>query len=215
MTGPNNPKGPGGPPSHHEEFEAYLATLPPAYGRKLLFSEKCGLAYALRRGERHAVAAQAFGLSAATVSMLARCLQPASRHYRDVWNEFRALGEEAFRDRYYPPELHFRLKRIRLGLTHLPGGEADIAPARKGPDPRAAKYAGPFTLPDGTTGAVSLQPGGWAFKLDGEPGFRGAECLRGAVDFEPFASSSTAFDGAHEFWGYESPRAKPGRKPTK
>jgi hypothetical protein len=215
------------PQNHHEEFKEYLATLPPVYGRKLLFSEQCGLAYALSKGERADVVAEAFNLSHATVSQLARCLQPHGKAYRDVYENFKELGEEHFRDTWYSEELHFRLKRVRLGLTHLSPDGDDVAPKQSGPDPRAAKYAfenfGPVTV-DGDEWRIDLSPNpdlppGWYFgpcdgkeRADPASVHYGAERVRGAEGHEPFNSSSLAFDAIWAINGYDSPRAKPGRK---
>jgi hypothetical protein len=213
--------------NRHEEFMDYLATLPPVYGRKLLFSEKCGLAYALSKGERADVVAEAFNLSHATISQLARCLQPHGKAYRDVWADYQARGEENFRDTWYSEELHFRLKRVRLGLTHLAPDTDDIAPKQSGPDPRAAKYAfvnfGPVTI-EGEEWRIDWSPiadwpTGWYFgpcdgkeRADPASAYYGAERVRGAEGHEPFNSSSLAFDGIWTINGYESPRPKPGRK---
>lgn len=227
MSDTSKPDRPEGPLNHHEEFAQYLQTLPPVYGRKLLFSEQCGLAYALSKGERHDIVAEAFNLSLATVSALARCLQSHTKAYRDVWAEYRDRGEDNFRDTYYSEELHFRLKRVRLGLTHLAPDSDDIAPKQTGPDPRAAKYAfenfGPVTI-DGDEWRIDLSPiptlpPGWYFgpcdgkeRTDLASVYYGEERVYGRVDPEPFTSSSLAFDGIYSVNGYDSPRPKPGRK---
>lgn len=202
---------------HRQELEQWAASAPPIYGRKLTFSEKCGIAYFLAKNvdKAHATVAKAFNLSVSTVSMLANALDPNGKRYRDVWAAFYELGEETFADRYYTPDLHFRLKRVRLELTHLADGQ-DVAPKQSGPDPRAAKYQGEHVLPDNSQWAIALHEGeelprGWYFRLlpDGPP--HGAERVRGALGHEPFRTSSDAFDAVYEINGYDSPRPKPGR----
>lgn len=207
----NSSPWPEGPPSN-EEMDEFLNSMPPRYTRKLTFSEQCGLAYALANKLKHAIVAKAFGLSRATVSHLANCLERNGRHYPQVRAEYQALGAEAFKLKYYAP-LHWRLKRTKLDLNHLPGGEDDIArPA--GSDPRAAKYAGPITLDDGTRWEIvwRSEPLGWAIhNLDLPDIWHGAEWIPGNEDFEPFRTSSAAYDAVHYCNGYESPRPKPGR----
>ena len=205
---------PGGPCNSKAALDEKANYSQPQYGRKLTFSEKCGLAIALRTVP-HKPVREAFNLSRATVSLLAHALEPGRNHYREIREQFELMGEDAFRERYYTPELHFRLKRVLRELTHLPGGETDLAPRTFGFDPRAKKYEGWHTLPDGmrfhVSKPVTVERLGWYFKLDADNTWRGAESERGAADLEPFRTSSEAFDAAHKFWGYESPRPKPGR----
>jgi hypothetical protein len=199
-----------------EELAKWASENPPIYGRKLSFSEKCGIAYALRSGGvTHKDVREAFNLSAATVSLLASALTSDSRRYRDVWAEFENKGAEAFAAEHYEP-LHMRFKRVRL-KTHLT--EGDVAPKQKGPDPRARKYKGEHTLPDNSLWLITDElngaplPYGWYFTSleTNEKLWRGAERLRGAEGHEPFQTSAEAFDGLYEINGYESPRPKPGR----
>jgi hypothetical protein len=203
-----------------EELAQWARDNPPLYGRKLSFPEKCGIAYALRsKGVTHDNVRDAFNLSRATVSLLAGALNPEGTRYRDVWNAFYELGEEAFGEKYYNP-LHMRFKRVRLQLTHLTEGQ-DVAPKQSGPDPRARKYAGLHTLPDNSRWMIDELvnapplPRGWYFALtDGdEMIWHGEERVRGANGHEPFRTSADAFDGLYEINGYadQNPRPKPGR----
>src|SRR3974390_3345826 len=106
-----------------------------AYGRKLKFSEKCGILAALVQGARHQVIMKAFGLSRATVSQLATCLNKGAYRYADVAREYHNFGAEEFRKRYYTEELHWRLMRVRNELPK-PG---DVV--GRSPDPRASKFS--------------------------------------------------------------------------
>jgi hypothetical protein len=200
-----------------DEFEAYLKTLPPKYGRKLSFEDKCGAAYALLKGERAEVIAKAFALSRATTSMLANALKPNGRAYRDVWREFYRLGEDAFAKTYYLP-MHGRLARIRLELVHIaePG---DVAPRSFGPDPRADKYSyanvGLIEIPDNTRWRIDWTGDGWRIACPEQGVVWGADQIDGATDNpRPFRTSAEAFDGIYTLNGYadQNPRPKPGRR---
>lgn len=217
--------------NHLEELEKWAATQPPQYGRKLLFSEKCGIAYALkRRAVRHDIVAKAFGLSPATVSQLARCLQPTFKHYRDVYREFFRLGEMAFAEKYYTREIHFRFRRILLAMQD-PEGRQDIAPKQSGPDRRAEKYAtqdwrkeqDALTLPDNSHWIIGWRSddatdwgAGWYFwpwSAPGEPQdcFGRKRAIGYSEEDEPFRTSAEAFDALYYMNGYPSPRPRPGR----
>jgi hypothetical protein len=206
-------------PSPEAELTAYLENLPPRYARKLNFSEKCGLAYALHRGERAKVPMQAFNLSRATCSLLANALKPGRRHYPEIRQEYERLGHELFVERYYTRELNFRLKRVRDTLIAMPGGELDVAPKQTGPDPRAAKYSravhGVIELPDNSQWAITNDDNPWFFYSLERPGtLRGQEWLEGRDEPKiPFRTSAAAFDGLYEFTQWPNPRAKPGRPP--
>jgi hypothetical protein len=230
MTTDENPNGPEAQ-NPRVELAQWAKDNPPLYGRKLSFSEKCGIAYALHSGGvMHKDVREAFNLSPATVSLLANALGPDGRRYRDVWEEFEALGEDAFAEKHYFP-LHMRFKRVRA-KTHLAAG--DIAPKQTGPDPRAQKYAGEQILPDGSRWQIFYsddtgdKPRGYYFTelpegvhlTPGKGGVTdrglktyGAEALRGALTPEPFRTSADAFDGLYEINGYSNlnPRPKPGR----
>jgi hypothetical protein len=202
--------------NHLEEFEAYLRTLPPVYGRRLTFAERCGLAFALRKGARAAHVAEAFALSRATVSWLAHCLQPGQKHYRDVWEEYQRLGGEAFQKLYFLPHIVYRLKRVELSLTHLTDGQ-DIAPKAFGPDPRADKYAyanvGLIEIPDNTRWRIDWIGDGWRIACPEQGVVWGLDRVDGATDNpRPFRTSAEAFDGIYTLNGYENPRPKPGRR---
>ena len=215
MTTPNAP-------DHIAELTDYVRTLPPAYGRKLVFSQKCGLAFALKAGMPPWVIEEAFGLSRTGISYLKTCLDDRDRkpsHYGDVWAEYCALGDERFRIKYYTSELHSRLRRI---WTKTPAA-GDLAVKRGGSNPHALKYSfenfGPIDI-DGVDWGVFHEgdPPGWYCRAlnprEGYKNFIGLHSLHGREDHEPFASSSLAFDGLHDFHGYLSPRAKPGRRKT-
>ena len=162
-----------GPFSPKEALEEFTKNAPPKYGRKLTLSEKCGLAIALRSVPQLAVR-KAFNLSRATVSMLAHALEPGRPHYQEIREQFVLLGEDAFREQYYTRELHFRLKRVKLRIIDenfpdLPGSETDYAPRTFGPDPRAVKYQGKFTMEDGSrweVGKPEIEPRGWYFRSE-------------------------------------------------
>lgn len=216
-------------------MEELAALRPPHYGRKLTLSEKCGIAYALAKG---VVAAQdvreAFGLSRATVSLLAHALTTGKR-YQDVRNAYEKMGENAFKTTYYTSELNFRLRRIAIKrqhpeITKIPGDEFDTAAKPFGSDINAAKYAyenfGPVLIDQAPDEAWRIDwltienTHGWFFRscdpnLPHEP--RGAphgqEFLEGANDPHPFRLSANAYDGVWSSNGLESPRPKPGRKP--
>jgi hypothetical protein len=208
MATDENPNGPEAQ-NPREELAQWAKDNPPLYGRKLSFSEKCGIAYALHSGGvMHKDVREAFNLSPATVSLLANALHLDGKRYRDVREEFEALGEEAFAEKHYFP-LHMRFKRVRAKILV----EGDIAPKQIGPDPRARKYEGEHVLPDNSTWRVFFADRGWWFaELDGEKTY-GAEALRGALGHEPFRTSAEAFDGVYEINGYGNvnPRPKPGR----
>jgi hypothetical protein len=216
--------------SHFEELDEWLLNEPPRYGRKLTFSEKCGIASALKKGVSHTVVAKAFNLSRATVSLLANCLQPGAKHYPDVYRELQTIGPQRFHEKHYTREMHYRLKRVRDGLIQLDENQTDIAPGQPGPDPRATKYAGEFLLPDNSSWKIFFRPSddnhiptGWYFMMlaaDGHPPlgiteFHGAERIRGADGHEPFRTSADAFDGLYAVNGWPNPRPKPGRPKNK
>jgi hypothetical protein len=230
MTKDEDPEGPKAL-SPREELAQWAKDNPPLYGRKLSFSEKCGIAYALHSGGvTPKDVREAFNLSAATVSMIAGALEPDGKRYRDVRLEFEALGDEAFGEKYYSP-LHMRFKRVRM-KTHL--AEGDIAPKQTGPDPRAQKYVGEQILPDNSRWQIFYsddtgdKPRGYYFTelpegvhlTPGKGGVTdrglktyGAESLVGHVDLKPFRTSADAFDAIYEINGYSNvnPRPKPGR----
>jgi hypothetical protein len=232
-----NPQGPGGPFDPRAALAELAGDTFTRYARKLSFSERCGLAYALRTVS-HETVRQAFNLSRATVSQLAQALKPGRGHYTDVWREWELMSEEAFVAKHYTRELHFRLKRVDQGLTHLPGAELDIAP-KLGGDPRATKYAywryGVITLPDGSRWRIDWGPMrhdpnrdlGWWFTRAGPDDEKGtclpegqpfgAESLLGLVEQKPFRTSADTLDGLYELNGYsdQNPRPKPGRPKIK
>lgn len=221
----------------NDEVDAFFASLPPKRARKLSFSEQCGLAYALSNLFPNAVVIKSFGLSPATVSHLGNCLKANSKHYPAVRAEYESLGAVMFKEKHYLP-LHWRLTRTDLGLNHLPGGEADIAHA-SGPDPRATKYSfdvfGCFEAGASLQGDVywwridwrtGLELPGWYFSPCTATGDKPIEWAGKAVtdwpiygqnfpvgDLVPFATSAKAYDAAFAAAGFDSPRAKPGRKP--
>jgi hypothetical protein len=110
-----------------------------AYGRRLKFSERCNVMAALVEGARHVLIMKAFGLSRATVSQIATALNQGSQRYADVAREYRNLGPEEFRRRYYTEDLHWRLRRV-ANEAPAPG---DIAVTHIGPDRRASKFSYP------------------------------------------------------------------------
>lgn len=184
-------------------------------GRKLTFSEQCAIAWALKvRTFKTATIRAAFNLTPATISWLRNSLEPDRIHYRNVREEYVRLGPERFEEKYYTRDLHFRFKRIELGLEHLDENKTDRAPRPTGPNPNATKYAGVHTLEDGSQWEVfwSDNPLGWWFsRPEKNARLFGREAITGKEDYEPFMRSEDAFDGLHEFNGYESPRPKPGR----
>lgn len=200
---------PGGPLNHHEELAKWAAAAPNPRGRKLTFSEKCGIAWALKtKGVNASTVAKAFNLSGATVSWLNHCLQPDRPHYADVWREYQGLGPDAFALKHYTPDLAGRLRRVKLKLYDLDENQTDIAPRTFGPDPSADKYAGPLTI-DGQYFEIILREDGWLLLHDGVE--HGAEWLLRAEGRKPFRFSWDAYDAAYELMAVENPRVKPGR----
>jgi len=225
--------------------------------RKLSFSEKCGAFAALYGGAHNNVVARAFNVTPTTVSLLACCLRddpdpdrkrllydphnpnrkipggyrlssPSRKaHYRDVAAEFRALGEQAFNDKYYRP-IHDRLMAARREVKAK-------APRvmYTGSNPAAGKYA--FN----NFGVISPSPSdpdmhfrvdwwrfaqtektGWYFgecrddgkKLDeNEPVQPHGDSNSNDPDDLPFRTSALACDAAYAWAGEESPRPRPGR----
>lgn len=197
-----------GPSNHHEAFEEYLRGLPNPRGRKLSFSDKCGIAYALHRGEKITVICEAFALSRATASNLRHALEPGRKHYGDVRAELERLGQEPFKEKYFTLEFNMRLQRVRRGLTHLDETGRDLAPRTFGPDQYAKKYAGEHTLEDGSIWHVDWRPEGWRIK----PVHPEAQDYWGEErGITPCRTSAEAFDLIYELNGWPTPRPKPGR----
>jgi hypothetical protein len=198
-----------------------------AWGRKLKFSEKCGILAALAQGAPHRILMQAFDLSSATVSQISTCLNQGSQRYVDVAREWNNLGQEEFRRRYYPEELHWRLMRIK---SEAPG-PGDIVNAVKGPRKRASKYSFENY---GVVSVTTRYHETWHWRIDwlkpkpeSPEGWYCGQCHddRGTHDKlwrgrslteqenedllpepQPFRTSSLAFDYVHEFYGVTSPR---------
>lgn len=149
-----------------EEFnpKAALAQLLdglPTPGRGISFNEKCAALCCLRGLTPRPVVMKAFGLTAATASYLANCVElpalssvippsendrplvhpperrgpkkrVASTRYADVASEFERLGEDEFMRIYYTDEVHTRLMEAK----HLGMGKERTA------NRKADKYAG-------------------------------------------------------------------------
>jgi hypothetical protein len=97
------------------------ANEPDRPGRKLSFPEKCGVfAYLhfepgdgeIKPTAKLAPVAQAFNVTRATLSALARCL--TGTRYREVKLEYERLGPEAFSARYYTEDIHLRIQKARF-----------------------------------------------------------------------------------------------------
>jgi hypothetical protein len=99
-----------------DEMMAELKVDEPYGGRKLTFTQKCGIFAALYGGARNAVIARAFGLTPQTVSKLAGCLEndpdPYRYEYQPGQNQDLDTPVRVMRD-------HNRNRRVRR-LLHYP-----------------------------------------------------------------------------------------------
>jgi len=119
-----------------DNLEAMIADLPKARGPRMPLSDLCAAYYALNRCFPRVLIAKAFGLSEATVSLLANCRTAGSRNYQRVAREFGRLGEQAFGDHYYTTDVDDKIMRLRADLP-APGDVRSLSV-----DVRADKYAG-------------------------------------------------------------------------
>lgn len=196
--------------SHIQELLSWASSGFEPRGRKLTFSEKCGIAYALKeRGVKTQTVRDAFGLSNATVSWLRHCLQPGRLHYRDVWREYQDLGPEAFAEKHYTRDLHFRFRRVLDGIRDE--NQTDRAVKLAGANPKAAKYRGVHTLPDETQWEIDLReegdPPGWAIRsLEKPEAWHGKERIKGLEGWKPFETSTEAYDAIFEINQFPNPR---------
>ena len=108
--------------------------------------------------------------------------------YRRVAERFMTIGEEEFAARYYTPEIHDRLMRVKHDLD----GEANQR-ARRGADPAADSHAGPFIDPGGYDCAIVWleDPNGWY--IQGPHMSFGREASEGG-DRRGFQTSKQAYE---------------------
>jgi hypothetical protein len=119
-------------PTPLEHLDEMLADLPASRGPRMPLSTLCAAFYLIHREFPRPLIAKTFGISEATVALLANCLRADARRYARVAEEWQKLGAEAFGQRYYTQDVDDRVARIRAG-----------AEAKKqGVDVRADKYAG-------------------------------------------------------------------------
>ena len=234
-----DPETPEDPFDHHAELLDWIEKSPTIRGPKLTFAETCGLVWALNTTIEQGrvssdLVAKAYGLSPSTVSQLRHALSPDRKHYRDVHREFRFMGETAFHRKYYTPELHQRLKRIRTEAMDLTQGLPDAKPEGDPFAPRetASKYAfkqrlsdpGLFMqdgviLADGSYWRIDFsERHGWFFREctpegqkpeEGDPRIFGADLCQDET-YRPFLTSHAAYDGLWEYLQLDNPRPQPG-----
>ena len=187
-----------------------------AVGNRLSFVDQCGL-FAARGIAPHSVLAKAFGVTTATVSLIANCEKLKGR-YKPLVAHLQTIGPAEFDRRYYTEEIHLRITRLKHDVAKT-GDDRSL----KGPNHLADKYAhanfGAFNIPnykgEQSTWRVEWiggDPPGWRFGEEGDTIFwQGKEAVGGEG---PFRTSADAFDGAHLAMGQDSPRPKAGRPKT-
>jgi hypothetical protein len=209
---------------------------PDTASRKLPFSDQCAAFYAVYNGVSQHVVAKAFGVTVGTVSKLAGCLDVDPRpteitvngdvirrknlnqgrdpgriaRYRRVAEQWHAMGEDAFAERYYTDAIHTRLMKVKYDRD----SEA-LRRARQGSDPAADsctfKYVGAINV-NGDLFRIAWvrnapTPGWYIGKCqtDGSPAFEDGWLWLGrdrrTIDepnAKPFARSEDADDA---LWG--------------
>jgi hypothetical protein len=224
--------------SIYDKGEATMANFDPAKSRqelrttavaklgpRLAFPDQCALFIAARdRMAPHPILAQAFGVTPATVSAIANCLNPARRihKYTSVAKEYDKLGDELFAQRYWREEHAARILRLKYDAAE-PGDDRRLRGPNLAADKFSAANHGVFTIPH-PTGAAPYsvriewlthpynQATGWFF-IFGEDEPHGREAMGELEDFQPtpFRTSAEAYDAAFVMVGESSPRPKPGR----
>ena len=114
-----------------DRLNARLAATPPGASAHLTFQQKCAAFYLLERGFKQALVAEVFGISKASVNLLANALKPGARTYANVAEEWNRIGDaEEFGRLYYTIDIDDRVARAR---AHAPG-DGDLRRGR-GPNP--------------------------------------------------------------------------------
>jgi hypothetical protein len=126
------------------------------------------------------------------------------QRYQRVAEEFNRLGEEAFFDKYFPPEMATRMAKAKYDLE-----QERVVRKRQGSDPRANEGPDETTILNGEVIRVALYPEsedtppGWY--VVGEHMPLGKEMIEGG-DRHPFPNKQAALKGAWTMNGYDAPR---------
>jgi hypothetical protein len=195
-------------PTPIEHLNEMLADLPASRGPRMPLSTLCAAFYLIHREFPRPLIAKTFGISEATVALLANCTHSDARRYQRVAAEWRKLGADRFGDLYYTQDIDDRVARIRAGVEEK---------RRRGADVRADKWAGDYiiTLPDGSQAPTTLQwrmpgrdlspvddmplPARWAFRETGMPDDHPAS----KWSWEFYPTSSEAHAGMYVNFGME------------
>lgn len=133
-------------PTPSEQLDALLATLSPYQGARLTFYDQCAAFYLLKRGFPQALVAKTFDITQSAMSTLARC-ETNPRRYKQVGDEFRRLGLEAFGEKYTNQDILDRLARFRAEMP-LTGDHRKGLRKGRAPNPDSNAYAGYYRDPN-------------------------------------------------------------------